>query len=47
MNVAYHYLSLYSTFNGLMALPNIVALIALSGVTAKLTKDYVDRRKAL
>ncbi len=34
-------------FNGLMALPNIVALIALSGVTAKLTKDYVDRRKAL
>ena len=34
-------------FNGLMALPNIVALIALSGVTAKLTKDYVDRRKTL
>lgn len=27
-------------FNGLMALPNVVALIALSGVIAKETKDY-------
>ena len=32
-------------FNGLMALPNIIALIALSGVTAKLTKDYIERKK--
>ncbi|MDE5898077.1 MAG: alanine:cation symporter family protein [Treponemataceae bacterium] len=29
--------------NALMALPNIVSLIALSGVTAKMTKDYFDR----
>lgn len=32
-------------FNGLMALPNIIALIALSGVIAKETKDYFDRMK--
>lgn len=32
-------------FNGLMALPNIIALIALSGVVAKETKDYFDRMK--
>jgi len=28
------------TFNGLMAIPNFVALFALSGVVAKLTKDH-------
>ena len=27
-------------FNGLMAIPNIVALIALSGVVAKETREY-------
>lgn len=32
-------------FNGLMALPNIVALIALSGVVAKETKDYFRRNQ--
>ncbi|MDE6034895.1 MAG: sodium:alanine symporter family protein [Ruminococcus sp.] len=32
-------------FNGLMALPNIVALIGLSGVVAKETKDYLERNK--
>lgn len=32
-------------FNGLMALPNIIALIALSGVIAKETKNYFDRQK--
>ena len=32
-------------FNGLMALPNIVALIALSSVVAKETKDYFERQK--
>lgn len=32
-------------FNGLMALPNIIALIALSGVIAKETKDYFIRSK--
>ena len=29
--------------NGLMAIPNCVSLIALSGVVAKTTKDYFDR----
>ncbi len=32
-------------FNGLMALPNIIALIVLSGVVAKETKDYFARQK--
>lgn len=32
-------------FNGLMALPNIIALIALSSVVAKETKSYFDRNK--
>ena len=33
------------TFNGLMAIPNFIALFALSGVVAKLTKDYFTERK--
>lgn len=32
-------------FNGLMAIPNIIALFALSGVVAKETKDYFNRIK--
>ncbi len=32
-------------FNGLMAIPNIIALFALSGVVAKETKDYFTRIK--
>ena len=28
------------TFNGLMAIPNFIALFALSGVVAKLTREY-------
>jgi AGCS family alanine or glycine:cation symporter len=32
-------------FNGLMAIPNIIALLALSGVVVKLTKDYFARIK--
>ncbi|MBE6781869.1 MAG: alanine:cation symporter family protein [Ruminococcaceae bacterium] len=32
-------------FNGLMAFPNIIALLALSGVVAKETKSYFDRQK--
>ena len=32
------------TFNGLMAIPNFVALFALSGVVAKLTKNYFTRK---
>lgn len=33
-------------FNGLMALPNMIALIALSGVVVKETKDYFERLHA-
>lgn len=34
------------TFNGLMAIPNFIALFALSGVVAKLTKEYFGNLKA-
>lgn len=34
-------------FNGLMALPNIIALIALSGVIAAETKSYFTRSRSL
>ena len=37
--------NLADIFNGLMALPNIIALIALSGVVAAETKDYLQRTK--
>ena len=33
-------------FNGLMAIPNMIALFALSGIVTKETKDFFDRRKA-
>ncbi len=33
-------------FNGLMAIPNMIALICLSGVAARTTKDYFERLKA-
>lgn len=33
------------TFNGLMALPNLIGLIFMSGLVAKLTKNYLDRKK--
>lgn len=32
-------------FNGLMALPNMIALIVLSGVVVRETKDYFERQK--
>ena len=32
--------------NGLMAFPNLVALFALSGVVAKETKDFWERRQS-
>lgn len=35
------------TFNGLMAIPNFIALFALSGVVARLTKEYFSKQKAL
>ena len=33
------------TLNGLMAIPNLIALIALSGVVIKLTREYLRRCK--
>ena len=32
-------------FNGLMAIPNVIALAALSGVVSKETKDYLKKMK--
>ena len=32
------------TFNGLMAFPNLVALVLLSPVVWRVTKDYLERR---
>ena len=34
---------LADTFNGLMMIPNLIGVIALSGVVAKITKNYADR----
>ena len=33
------------TLNGFMAIPNLVALLGLSGVVVKLTKDYFAKQK--
>lgn len=38
---------LADTFNGLMAIPNFIALFALSGVVAKLTKEYFGNKSRL
>lgn len=38
---------LADTFNGLMAIPNFIALFALSGVVAKLTKEYFSDKTRL
>jgi AGCS family alanine or glycine:cation symporter len=35
------------TFNGLMALPNLVGVILLSGLVVKITKNYFDRKKGI
>ena len=34
------------TLNGLMALPNLIGLLGLSGVVIKLTKDYFSKEKS-
>lgn len=34
------------TFNGLMAIPNLIALVGLGGVVSKETKSYFKRLKA-
>ncbi|MBQ4595740.1 MAG: alanine:cation symporter family protein, partial [Firmicutes bacterium] len=33
------------TFNGLMMIPNLIGVIAMSGVVMKITKNYIDRKK--
>ncbi len=33
------------TFNGLMAVPNLICLVALSGLVARITKNYFDRKR--
>lgn len=35
------------TFNGLMALPNLICLVGLSGLVAKITRNYYDRKKGV
>lgn len=35
---------LSDTFNGLMAIPNLIGVISLSPVVCKITKNYVDRK---
>ena len=35
---------LSDTFNGLMAIPNLIGVIALAPVVGKITKNYVARR---
>lgn len=32
------------TFNGLMMIPNLIGVIALSGLVVKITKNYIDRK---
>lgn len=34
-------------FNALMALPNLIALILMSGTVVKITKNYFDRKKGI
>jgi AGCS family alanine or glycine:cation symporter len=34
---------LSDTFNGLMMIPNLIGVLALSGTVAKITKNYVNR----
>ena len=33
------------TFNGLMMIPNLIGVIAMSGIVMKVTKNYIDRKK--
>ena len=32
------------TFNGLMMVPNLIGVLALSGLVMKITRNYVDRK---
>ena len=35
---------LSDTFNGLMAIPNLIGVLTLSGTVRKITKNYTDRK---
>ena len=35
---------LSDTFNGLMMIPNLIGVLSLSGMVAKITKNYTDRK---
>jgi AGCS family alanine or glycine:cation symporter len=37
--------SLSDTFNGLMAIPNLIGLLALTPVVVKETKSYFEKKK--
>lgn len=37
--------SISDTCNGLMAIPNLICVVALSGLVTKITKNYFDRKK--
>lgn len=39
--------SLSDTFNSLMAIPNLIALVLLSGQVVKITKNYFDRKRGV
>ena len=39
--------SLDEMFNALMAIPNLISVIALSGMVVKITKNYFDRKSGL
>ncbi len=39
--------ALDDTFNGLMALPNLIAVVLLSGTIVKITKNFYDRKKGI
>jgi AGCS family alanine or glycine:cation symporter len=39
--------SISDTFNGLMALPNLIGLVLLSGLLVRITKNYFDRKKGV
>ena len=41
----YRWLYILAVFNGLMALPNLIALVALSGVVVAETKKYFEKQK--
>ena len=37
--------SIADTFNGLMSIPNLIALLLLSGTVTQLTKEYFEKEK--